>query len=163
MNKILRWLILGFDRRAFAREVEAELHFHIEMQARDYERQGLTSEDALRRAALRFGDFSKIEKECIRIGFYNDARTGAMKILFALSFVLGVSLRIISSQVNVMHAGGILMAIGVLGWLLLYCRRVANFRPESEPVRLGIVEGFESRPVSFDEKGRTPFERVRED
>ena len=163
MNKFLRLLIVGFDRRAFAREVEAELHFHIEMQARDYERQGLKSEEALRKAALRFGDFSKIEKECIRIGFYNDTRTGAMKILFALAFILGVSLRIISSQVNVMHAADILMAIGVLGWLLLYCRRVTSFRPEREPLRIGIAEGFESRPVGFDEKGRTPFERVKED
>src|SRR5688572_23975497 len=133
------------------------------MQDGDYVGPGLRSVEGQRRAALRFGDFSMVEKECIRIGFYNDARTGGMKILFALSFVLGVSIRIISSQVNVMHAGNILMAIGVLGWLLLYARRMANFRPEPEPFRLGIAEGFESTPVSFDEKGRTPFERVRED
>ena len=86
-----------------------------------------------------------------------------MKILFALAFVLGVLVRIVSSHVNIAHAGDILMAIGVLGSLLLYARRMANLRPEKEPLRLGIVEGFESRPSSFDEKGRTPFERVRGD
>ena len=163
MNRIVRLLIVGFDRRAFAREVEAELHFHIEMQARDYEKAGLTPEEARIRAALRFGDFSRIKTECMRVGLYSDARIGAMKIIFALAFVLGVSIRIVSSQVNVMHIGDILMAIGVLGWLLLYGRRMASFRPETEPLRLGIADAHESKPVGFDEKGRTPFERVRED
>jgi hypothetical protein len=163
VNKILRLLIPGCDRRALAREVETELRFHLEMQARDYERQGLTPEEARIRAALRFGDFSKIKTQCIHIGEDNDVRRWAMKILFVLAFVLGVVVRIISSHVNITHAGDILMAIGVLGSLLLYARKMARSRPEKEPLRLGIVEGFESRPRSFDEKGRTPFERVRGD
>ena len=86
-----------------------------------------------------------------------------MKILFAAAFVAGVFIRILGWHANIVHVGDILMAIGVLGWLLLYCKRLANFRPEMEPLRVGIAEGFESRPVGFDEKGRTPFERVRED
>lgn len=163
MKKILGFLFVRFDRSALAREVDAELRFHLEMQARDYEGQGLTSEEARIRAAQRFGDFSKIKTQCIRIGEDNDARRWAMKILFALAFVLGVVVRIVSSHVNITHAGDILMAIGVLGSLLLYARKMASFRPEKEPLRLGIVEGFESRPRSFDEKGRTPFERVRGD
>ena len=88
-----------------------------------------------------------------------------MKILFTIAFLLGMFIRILGSEANVVQIGNILMAIAVLGGLLLYGKRVggAPFRPERHPPRLGLAEGFESRPVSFDEKGRTPFERVRGD
>jgi len=88
-----------------------------------------------------------------------------MNILFTIAFVLGVSIRIFNSDVNVVHIGDILMAIGVLGRLLLYGKKMgtAHFRSEREPLQLGIAETSDSIPLSFDEKGRTPFERVRED
>jgi putative ABC transport system permease protein len=41
-------------------DVDDELRFHIEMRARDYAARGLTSDDALRAAAERFGDINGI-------------------------------------------------------------------------------------------------------
>ena len=57
------------------------------------------------------------------------------------------------------------MMIGVSGGLLVFAKRLGatDFRTEEKPLRLGLREGSESMPVSFDEKGRTPFERVRGD
>ena len=164
MNRTLK-LISRFDRGAFSREVETELQFHIEMQALEYERAGLTPEESIARAAVRFGDFAKIKTQCIRIGLQNDARTRAMKTLFTLAFLSGVVIRILSSEFHLMQMGNTMIAIAVLGGLLLYGKRrgSAHFRPERKDFRLGIADGFDSPPVSFDEKGRTPFERVRED
>lgn len=165
MNKSLELLINCFDRTRVAREVEAELQFHIEMQALDYEREGLTREESLARAELRFGNFARIKTQCIGIGLHEDARALAMKILFAIAFVLGVLIRTLGSQLNVVRVGEVLIMIGVLGGLLLYGKRLGRgrFRPEREAFRLGIADDFDSIPVSFDEKGRTPFERVRGD
>ena len=41
-------------------DVDDELRFHLEMRARDYAARGLTSDDALRAAAERFGDLHGI-------------------------------------------------------------------------------------------------------
>lgn len=86
-----------------------------------------------------------------------------MKILFTVAFLLGVFIRIAGPEVNVVQIGNVLMTIGVLGGLLIYGKKIggAYFRSEGKPFPLGIAEGFESIPVGFDEKGRTPFERVR--
>jgi hypothetical protein len=86
-----------------------------------------------------------------------------MKILFTIAFLLGMFIRILNSEVNVVRIGNILMAIAMLGGLLLYGKRMggAHFRSEKTPLRLGIADGLDSIPIGFDAKGRTPFERVR--
>ena len=63
---------LEFGRRLRSRfwrptpreEVDAELRFHLEMRARELERQGLTPEAARAEARRRFGDLSEIAREC---------------------------------------------------------------------------------------------------
>ena len=165
MNKSLDLLLSRFDGKTFARDVEEELQFHIEMQAGDYEKQGLTAEESLARAELRFGDFGEIKGRCIRIASQNSARMRAMKILFAIAFCLGVLIRIFSPEYHLTRIGDLLMMIGVSGVMLIFAKRIGatDFGTEGKPLRLGLRDGSESMPVSFDEKGRTPFERVRGD
>jgi len=165
MNISLEQLLNRFERTALEREVEEELHFHIEMQAGDYERQGLTPEEAFAKAALRFGDFAQIKRQCIRIGKQSGARTLAMRILFTLAFLLGVLIRILSSEFHVTRVGDLLIMIAVFGGLLLYAKKSGPsvFRTGRKPFQLGLNKTSESMPVSFDDKGRTPFERVRAD
>ena len=165
MNKSLDLLLSRFDGKAFARDVEEELQFHIEMQARDYEKQGLPPEESLARAELRFGDFAEIKVRCIRIASQNSARLRAMKILFAVTFCLGVLIRVFSPEYHLTRIGDLLMMIGVSGGLLVFAKRIGatDFRTDGKHLRLGLRDGSESMPVSFDEKGRTPFERVRGD
>jgi hypothetical protein len=165
VNKSLDQLLGRFDRSAFQREVDAELQFHIEMQARDYEREGLTPEEALTKAGQRFGDFAQIKTQCVQIGSQNNARTWAMKILFTIAFLLGVLIRSLNSDYHMTRMGGVLIMIAVFGGLLLMGKRirVEDFMPAPEPLRLGLRRGPDPLPRAFDEKGRTPFERVQAD
>ncbi len=158
-------LFNGLDRRVLESEVDEELQFHIEMQARDYERQGLAPEESLARAAVRFGDLAEIRRQCVRIGTQNSAGMLVMKILFTSSFLLGGLVRALSPETHVTQVGNVLMMIGVLGLLLLFGKRVGAtaFKRERESIQLGLSEGSDTIPVSFDEKGRTPFDRVRGD
>ncbi|MGH9882481.1 MAG: permease prefix domain 1-containing protein [Pyrinomonadaceae bacterium] len=165
MNNYLDLLLNRLDRSACEREVEAELQFHIERQAEDYERQGLTPEESLAKAALRFGDFADVKMRCVQIRMQNSAGRWAMKTLFTIAFLLGVLLRIFASVSTVTRVGDVLIMIAVFGGLLLYAKRIGttDFRTERKCIRLGLNDGSESLPLSFDEEGRTPFDRVRAD
>ena len=165
MNISLEHLLDRLERSALEREVEDELQFHINMQAVDYERQGLTPEEAFAKAALRFGDFAKIKTQCMRIGKQNGARTLAMRILFTLAFLLGVLIRILSSEFHVTRVGDLLIMIAVFGGLLLYAKRSGPsvLKTGRKPFQLELNKGSDSMPLNFDDKGRTPFERVRAD
>ena len=44
-------------------DVDDELRFHLEMRQRDYERRGLTPDEARRAARERFGDAERVEEE----------------------------------------------------------------------------------------------------
>jgi hypothetical protein len=165
VNKSLHRLGDYFDRNSLRREVEAELQFHIEMQARDYEREGLTAEESLARAELRFGDFAQVKEQCVQIGLQNSARTWILKSLFTMAFWLGVLIRISSAEFHVTRVGDVLIMIAIFGGLLLVGKRirVEDFMPAPEPIKLGLRRGPDPLPRAFDEKGRTPFERVQAD
>lgn len=51
-------------RRAVESELAEELRFHVEEQAKKYEAQGLTREEAKRRARLEFGGAESLKEEC---------------------------------------------------------------------------------------------------
>ena len=51
-------------RRAVESELAEELRFHVEEQAKKYEAQGLTREEAKRRARLEFGGAESVKEEC---------------------------------------------------------------------------------------------------
>ena len=86
-----------------------------------------------------------------------------MKLLFTIAFLLGVSIRVLSSEFHLTRVGDLMIMIAVFGGLLLYGKRTGTtmFRPKKESLRLGLNSGSDSMPLGFDEEGRTPFERVR--
>jgi hypothetical protein len=165
VNKSLHRLRDYFDRNSLRREVEAELQFHIEMQARDYEGEGLAPKESRARAELRFGDFAQVKEQCVQIGSQNSARTWAMKFLFTIAFLLGVLIRSLNSERHITRMGDVLIMVAVFGGLLLMGKRirVGDFMPAPEPIKLGLRRGPDPLPRAFDEKGRTPFERVQAD
>ncbi len=165
MNSRLDPLLKRFDQAAFECEVEEELKFHITMQAEAYERLGLTPEEALARATLRFGNVAQIKTQCLRIGKQSGVRTLAMRILFTVTFLLGVLIRILSWDFHLTRVGDLLIMIAVFGSLLLYAKRSGPtvFSTARKPFQLGLNKASDSVPLSFDDKGRTPFERVRAD
>ena len=165
MKNYLDLLLSQFDRNTYEREVEAELQFHIEMQAQEYERQGLTPEESFARAALRFGNLARVKKQCVRIGTQNSIWISGLKLLFTMAFILGVLLRVLNSEVNVTQVGNVLIMIGVFGGLLLYGKTAGKtiFGREEHAIRLGLDRAADSIPLGVDEEGRTPFERLRSD
>ena len=52
-----------FRRRTMERELDAELRFHVERQAEEYEREGLHPDEALRRASVDFGGVERFKEE----------------------------------------------------------------------------------------------------
>jgi hypothetical protein len=153
------------DEKPSAGDVEEEFRFHIELQAQEYERQGRTREEALALAASRFGNVAQIKAQCVRIRERNSRRMMAMKLLFAVTFLLGVIVRVFGSGFTVIRVGDVLMMIGVLGGLLLYLKSTGAswLNPAPETFSLGLDKPGDVMPLSFDEKGRSPFERVRSD
>jgi hypothetical protein len=166
MRKAFQLLRRRLERNVCPREVEEELQFHIEMQARDYEREGLSREDSMAQAQKRFGDFSRVRSECIKAGMQSSLGKAVQKGLFSAAFLSGVFIRSLDLSAPMTRMGDVLIMIAVFGGLRLMGKSVRmNYSaPPSEPLRLGLLPKTpEPHPVAFDENGRTPFERVRAD
>jgi putative ABC transport system permease protein len=58
------WRNSVLHRAAAESEMDAELRFHVEARAENFIRDGLTREEALRRARLEFGAVDKAKEEC---------------------------------------------------------------------------------------------------
>jgi len=141
-------------------EVDEELTFHIDMQSRDYESQGISRERSRTMAETRFGNVGQIKKECVRISSGKTVLTWIMDAVFMMSLVTGLLLRLFVPEMHVNRVGDVMMMIGGLGILLVYAKQCgANIFSSTSQKPLGL----NTPPVGFDEKGRTPFDRVRED
>src|SRR5467141_291374 len=53
-----------FRRNTVESELEQELRFHLERQVETYMKSGMTREEALRHARLRFGGLDQVKEEC---------------------------------------------------------------------------------------------------
>ena len=141
-------------------EVDEELNFHLDMQTRDYETEGISRERSRSMAEARFGNVKQIKKECMRIGSGKTFLIWILDAVFMMSLVLGLLLRLFVPEMHVNRVGDVMMMIGGLGILLVYAKQCgANVFNSTSQKPLGL----NTPPVGFDEKGRTPFDRVRED
>lgn len=141
-------------------EVDEELTFHIDMQTRDYQSQGISREQSRTMAEVRFGNVSRIKKECVRIGSGKTVLIWVLDAVFMMSLMLGFLLRLFVPEMHVNRVGDVMMMIGGLGILLVYAKQCgANVFNSTSQKPLGL----NTPPIGFDEKGRTPFDRVRSD
>ena len=165
-----------------AREVEAELRFHIEMRARANIDGGMRPDEAQLAARQSFGDFERVKVRCCEISrsLPFDSRVLKMGMYIAIAALAGGAAL---WAVNTPHANftGVLwqlVAIAVLarsfivGRHLSFTERLAGDRAsggsitESERFRKNTVllsDGCEERSVSIashNEQGRTPVERM---
>jgi hypothetical protein len=165
VTKFLSFLRRPFSNTTLEKKVDQELSFHIEMQAVDFQRKGLSPEESQSQAQLRFGDVSKVRKQCIRIGTQRTLLFSFLKIVFTLAFIAGVVIRIVTPELHVTRVGDVLMMIGGLGGLLLYLKSIGSnvLKNDEDPLSLGLNLRRDVPPVPFDEEGRTPFDRVRTD
>jgi hypothetical protein len=165
-----------------AREVEAELRFHIEMRARANIEGGMSPDEAQLAARQSFGDFERVKVRCCEISrsLPLDPRALRMGMYIAIAALAGGAAL---WAVNMPHANiaGVLwqlVAIAVLARSFIVGRRSSSterfagdrasgvFITESESFRKNKVlssDVCEERSVSIashDEQGRTPVERM---
>ena len=74
-----------------AREVEAELRFHIEMRTRANVENGMTPDEGRHAAVQSFGDFERIKNSCCEIkrGFPFDLKPIRMGLYIAIACLAG--------------------------------------------------------------------------
>ena len=161
-----------------AREVEAELRFHIEMRTRANIEQGMRPDDAQRAALQSFGDFERVRNNCceIRRSLPFDSTPLKMGLHISIAVVAGLAAL---WAVNVSHHNftGVmrqLMAIAVLTYLFIVVRRATSKRRSGSDVLVAPSEMFpankdltsdmsdasSAKITAYDEHGRTPVERM---
>jgi hypothetical protein len=148
-------------KRIIEDEVDEELHFHLDMQTDDYAIRGLSDEESMAKAKARFGDVEKIRSECIRISSRSTVLLWILNSVFLFNLFVGLVLRVTASVLTVRRVGDVMMMIGGLGILLVYAKQAGTHvvKAEGQSIKLGLQKP--TVPVSFDDKGRTPFDRVR--
>lgn len=163
-----------------AREVEAELRFHIEMRARANIESGMKPDEAQLAARRSFGDFDKVQARCceIRRSLPFDSTILKMGMYIAIAVLAGGTAL---WAVNIRHDSfsGVLwqlIAIVVLTRAFIVGRRSissfagdgasGNFVTEREKFRKnnvlfsGVSEERRVSIAAHDEEGRTPVERM---
>lgn len=115
-------LFKKLNRKQIVFEVEDELQFHIEMLERKYVQDGMSAAAAKAAALRRFGSLERAMKQCVDIRSRNSLRRRVLKTSLILLGLIGFSIRIVSSNINVDHMGDVLIMIAVTGRLLLYVR-----------------------------------------
>lgn len=154
-----RWLTSA----AIERQVEEELRFHCEMLTHEYQEGGLSEEAARDAAGRRFGDVERIQAQCVEISRRNRPAVKLLKLFLLMSFMTGVWLRLRGVDLNFLHLGNLLMAIGVLGQLLLRLRGLTatgSLAVKRSPPLSLLGRGESLSIEAYDEHGRTPVERL---
>jgi hypothetical protein len=110
-----------------AREVEAELRFHIEMRTRANIEDGMSPDEARAAALQSFGDFDRIKTSCCEISrsLPFDSRVLRMGIYIPMSALAGATALWAINKPHHNFAGVLwqLVAISVLTCLFLVARR----------------------------------------
>jgi hypothetical protein len=115
-------LFKNFNRKQIVFEVEDELRFHIEMLERKYAQDGMSAVAAKAAALRRFGSLERAMKQCVNIRSRNSLLRRVLKTSLILLGLIGLSLRMLGSDLNIHHIGDILIMIAISGRLLLYVR-----------------------------------------
>ena len=165
-----------------AREVEAELRFHIEMRTRANIEGGMRPDQARLAARQSFGDFERVKNKCCEISRSMPVNSMVLKMaMYIIIAVLagGVALW----AVNMPHHSftGVLwqlVAIVVLarafvvGRRAISTKRFAGYRPsggfvtnderfrEGKVLSTEVCEPHGVGIAAHDEEGRTPVERM---
>jgi hypothetical protein len=157
----------SFNSQSAKREIDEELRLHLELLTAAFQQQGNMSSAEAKDAALsRFGNVEQIRDQCVEISRRNHPAIRALKSLLTLTFLLGVLVRVFSTEYHVTHVGGTLIAVGALGRLLVYVRglnpSIFLSKPEtSSPLMLNDNGQVSIAP--YDQRKRTPVERVISD
>jgi len=152
-----------FDSQRAEREVDEELRFHLEMLTETLLQKDMSLAEARDAALKRFGNVEQVKGECLEINRRSDPSIRALKSLLILAFLVGVLVRVFSTEFHVTRMGDILIAVGILGRLWVYVRGLnpSSFLPRPETSSpLMLTENGRTSITVYDQRKRTPVERV---
>ena len=134
MKDLTRRLFNPTGSEAIEREVDEELRFHLDQLTEQHLQDADTLLEARASAMKRFGDFEQVKDECVEISKRRRPLLRALKSFLALTFILGLFVRIFATELHVDRVGQMLIFVGVLGRLFLYVRdlKPAAFRSTSD-------------------------------
>jgi len=159
-------LFKRFDNEQIKGEVEEELRFHLELLTAALQQHDMSLAEAKDAALKRFGNVEQIKDQCVEISRRNHPSIRALKSFLILVFLVGVLVRVFSTEFHVTRVGDVLIAVGILGRLWVYVRGLnpSSFlsKPEtSSPLMLN--ENGQASITAYDQRKRTPVERVISD
>jgi len=155
-----------FRSEEIKREIEEELLLHLELLTQAQYRPDLSLEVARATALKRFGNIEQIKDQCARIRWRSSPLVRALKSFLVLVFLLGVLVRVFSTDFHVARVGQVLIEVGILGRLLVYLRGLKPSSSLSKPEvasQLILNEGGRASIAAYDQRKRTPVERVISD
>ncbi len=159
----MKQLLRHFDPERTRREIDEELHLHIDMLTEEHLQRNMTLDDARVAALTHFGDVEVIRNQCAQIKQRNKPITRALKLFLIVVFFAGVFIRIVAPEYHMTRVGDILMAVGILGRLWFYVRALtpSTFLSKSEiSSPLMLIDKSQTSIAAYDAKKRTPVERV---
>jgi hypothetical protein len=165
-----------------AREVEAELRFHIEMRTRANIEVGMRPDQAQLAARQSFGDFDRVKTKCCEISRSLPIDSTVLKMaLYITIAVLAGGAALVAVNLPHHNLSGVLwqlVAIAVLARAFIVGRRAIStkrftghgasgiLKTESKRFRKekglssDVYEAHSVRIAAHDEQGRTPVERM---
>ena len=171
----VRFLHAWRHQDEIAREVEAELRFHIEMRTRSNIEAGMDPDDARLAARKSFGDFDQVKTKCCEISRSLPVDSTVLKMAMYITIAVltgGAALW----AVNMPHHSltGVLwqlIAIVVLARSFVVGRRAIStkqfagdrasvFVTDDKGLSSDVCEKHSVGIASHDEQGRTPVERI---
>ena len=100
----MRWLRRVFRKSMVEKQLDAELRFHLDEQAKDNVAAGMRPEDAERSARLDFGSLDQIKEECREVSRTHWIETLVQDVRFGLR-VLGKSRRFAAGAIITLGLG----------------------------------------------------------
>lgn len=166
MKAVITRLYHRFDRQVIEREIEEELRYHLELLTEQHLQQDMSVTEAKDAALKRFGNVEQIKDLCVEISRNTRPVIRALKFFVILVFIVGVLVRVLSTDLDVTRIGNTLIFISFMGRLFFYVRDLnpSRFTSKDEPSSpLMLNDGALKSFTAYDQKRRTPLERVISD
>jgi hypothetical protein len=152
-----------FARTRIERDVDEELSFNLDLLTPEHLRQDRSGDDA---ALKRFGNVEQIKDQCVEISTSNRPLTKALKAFLIPVFLLGVLVRVYSTEFPFSHFGNSLILVAVLGRLFLYVRGLnpSSFSTKPENSSPLMLTKPSHTPIAdYQHNDLTPLQRVISD